>query len=64
MKKIISVVYFHLFTLSRSSKYVMPLSFLIFLQMLLYLAIQNRPVDFLANLFLAEIFVFGIAVWL
>jgi len=42
----------------------MPLSFLVFLQLLLYLAAGSRPAEFLANIFLAEIFTFSIAIWL
>jgi len=64
MSKIMSVLYFHLYSLSRSSKYAIPVIFLVLLQMMLYMAIQTRPALFFSHLFLAEIFAFLVAVWL
>ena len=63
MKKIISILHFHLFTFARSSKYVMPLSVLIFLQLSLYITARGEPADFVSGIFLAEIFAFVIAIW-
>lgn len=64
MKKLINMVHFYAVILVRSSKIVMHLATLIFLQSIVYMTISQRPRDFLSSVFLAEIFTFIIAIWL
>lgn len=64
MSKIISTIYFHLFSLFRSSAFAIPLIVLLFLQMMLYMTVQNHPAQFFSHIFLAEIFAFVVAIWL
>lgn len=64
MKKAASILYYHFFTFIRSSKYIVPLIFLLVLQTSIYFASQRRPVDFLNAILIAETYAFIIAIWL
>ena len=63
MKKGINLLTFHIVTFLRSSKYVMPIIFLLTLQLSIYLAIQARPVNFVSAMLQAEFYAFVIAIW-
>lgn len=64
MNKVVSVLYFHLFTIIRSPKIALPVGFLIFLQMIHYMTAHSPPAQYFEYIFLAEIFTFVSAVWL
>jgi len=62
MKKITSILYFHFFTFVHLSKYVIPLVFLLFFQIMIYAIARGGPSDFVNDIILAEIFAFVIAI--
>ena len=62
MKKITSILYFHLFTFVHLSKYVIPLVLLLFFQIMIYAMARGGPSDFASDIILAEIFAFVIAI--
>jgi len=64
MKKITSILYFHLFTFIHSPKYIMPLAVLVFLQLVIYTMARGGPSDFISDILLIEIFAFIISIWL
>jgi len=64
MNKMFSVLYFHIFSIVRSPKYVLPIAFLVFLQIMHYTTVHAPPAQFFDYIFLSEIFTFAISVWL
>jgi len=64
MRKIVSLLNYHLVIFSRSAKGLIPFGLLVILQISIYRAIQAHPVNFDRAAIQGEFFIFMIGIWL